>query len=194
MVIKIYNNIIMAPVKCGSRYLDKVWESERTEYIHYQYLKFPKVKYIVIREPMSHLITALHTETVGFINEFGRRDDFYHQLNDFISVDGATHWCVPFYEYLYYYRNKYGEDIEVVKLENLTGLLKNLGHNIQYVPEEYHFKKYEKWWSKEDLFKMLKEMYPKEINWLIDKVETQKIYYEKLLNNEININLRGNIL
>lgn len=184
----------MAPVKCGSRYLDKVWESERTEYIHYQYLKFPKVKYIVIREPMSHLITALHTETVGFINEFGRRDDFYHQLNDFISVDGATHWCVPFYEYLYYYRNKYGEDIEVVKLENLTGLLKNLGHNIQYVPEEYHFKKYEKWWSKEDLFKMLKEMYPKEINWLIDKVETQKIYYEKLLNNEININLRGNIL
>ena len=194
MVIKIYNNIIMAPVKCGSRYLDKVWESERTEYIHYQYLKFPKVKYIVIREPMSHLITALHTETVGFINEFGRRDDFYHQLNDFISVDGATHWCVPFYEYLYYYRNKYGEDIEVVKLENLTELLKNLGHNIQYVPEEYHFKKYEKWWSKEDLFKMLKEMYPKEINWLIDKVETQKIYYEKLLNNEININLRGNIL
>jgi len=194
MVIKIYNNIIMAPVKCGSRYLDKVWESERTEYIHYQYLKFPKVKYIVIREPMSHLITALHTETVGFINEYGRRDDFYHQLNDFISVDGATHWCVPFYEYLYYYRNKYGEDIEVVKLENLTGLLKNLGHNIQYVPEEYHFKKYEKWWSKEDLFKMLKEMYPKEINWLIDKVETQKIYYEKLLNNEININLRGNIL
>lgn len=194
MVIKIYNNIIMAPVKCGSRYLDKVWESERTEYIHYQYLKFPKVKYIVIREPMSHLMTALHTETVGFINEFGRRDDFYHQLNDFISVDGATHWCVPFYEYLYYYRNKYGEDIEVVKLENLTELLKNLGHNIQYVPEEYHFKKYEKWWSKEDLFKMLKEMYPKEINWLIDKVETQKIYYEKLLNNEININLRGNIL
>jgi hypothetical protein len=194
MVIKIYNNIIMAPVKCGSRYLDKVWESERTEYIHYQYLKFPKVKYIVIREPMSHLITALHTETVGFINEFGRRDDFYHQLNDFISVDGATHWCVPFYEYLYYYRNKYGEDIEVVKLENLTELLKNLGHNIQYVPEEYHFKKYEKWWSKEDLFKMLKEMYPKEINWLIDKVETQKIYYEKLLNNEININLRGNVL
>jgi hypothetical protein len=194
MVIKIYNNIIMAPVKCGSRYLDKVWESERTEYIHYQYLKFPKVKYIVIREPMSHLITALHTETVGFINEFGRRDDFYHQLNDFISVDGATHWCVPFYEYLYYYRNKYGEDIEVVKLENLTELLKNLGHNIQYVPEEYHFKKYEKWWSKEDLFKMLKEMYPKEINWLIDKVETQKIYYEKLLNNEININLRSNIL
>jgi hypothetical protein len=194
MVIKIYNNIIMAPVKCGSRYLDKVWESERTEYIHYQYLKFPKVKYIVIREPMSHLITALHTETVGFINEFGRRDDFYHQLNDFINVDGATHWCVPFYEYLYYYRNKYGEDIEVVKLENLTELLKNLGHNIQYVPEEYHFKKYEKWWSKEDLFKMLKEMYPKEINWLIDKVETQKIYYEKLLNNEININLRGNIL
>jgi hypothetical protein len=41
---------------------------------------------------------------------------------------------------------------------------------------------------------MLKEMYPKEINCLIDKVETQKIYYEKLLNNEININLRGNIL
>ena len=46
MVIKIYNDTILAPVKCGSRYLDKVWEDKRIEFNHGQYSRFPKVKYI----------------------------------------------------------------------------------------------------------------------------------------------------
>lgn len=194
MVIKVYDNTIMAPVKCGSRFLDKVWEDKRVEFIHYEFLKFPKVKYIVIRDPMSHLVTALHTETVGYINEFGRRDDFYHQLNDFVSDGGATHWCVPFYEYLYYYKNRYGNDIEVIKLENLTDLLKGMGHDLEYTPEEYNFKKYEKWWPKDELFKMLTEMYPNEIEWLLDKVNLQNKFYQKLINNEIDINSKGNLI
>jgi len=194
MVIKVYNNTIMAPVKCGSRFLDKVWEDERVEFIHYEFLKFPKVKYVVIRDPLSHLVSALHTETVGYINEFGRKDDFYHQLNDFISDGGATHWCVPFYEYLYYYKNRYGDDIKVIKLENLTDLLRSVGHDLEYVPEEYHFKKYEKWWTKDELFKILTEMYPKEIEWLLDKVNIQNKFYQKLINNEIDINSKGSLI
>ena len=191
MVIKIYNNTILTPVKCGSRYLDKVWEDKRVEFNHGQYSRFPKVKYIVLRDPMSHLVTALHTETLYFINEFGKKNDFYHQLNEFTGSIGSTHWCFPFYEYLYYYRNKYGAEIEVVKLENLTELLKNLGYNIEYVPEDYNFKKYKKWWPKEELFEMLKDMYPNEINSLLDKIEIQNIYYNKLINNEIDSNDLG---
>lgn len=189
MDIKVYNNTIMAPLKCGTRYLDKVWGPDKQiELKHYEYLKFPKVRYIIIRDPMSHLITALHTETLAFINMFGKKDNFYNQLNEFLSLDGAEHWSVPFYEYLYYYRNKYGNDIEVIKLENLTNLLKKLGHDVKYVPEEYHFKECKKWWSKETLFEMLKTMYPDEIEVLTNKVKTQDIYYEKLLNDEIDIN------
>jgi len=191
MVIKIYNKTILAPVKCGSRYLDKIWIKQRIELNHSQYLRFPKVKYIVLREPMSHLVTALHTETLGYMNEFGKMGDFYHQLNEFTTSVGSVHWCFPFYEYLYYYRNRYGEDIQVVKLENLTELLQDFGHNIEYVSEEYNFKKYKKWWPKEELFQILNEMYPKEINFLIDKVKIQTEYYKKLINNEINSNLLG---
>lgn len=191
MDIKIYNNIIMVPVKCGTRYLDKIWEHQRIELSHAQYLRFPKVKYMVIRDPMEHLITAIHTQTVKFINEFGKRDVFLESLNDFINPTGTTHWCVSFYEYLYYYRNKYGEDVQIVKLENLTELLKDLGFDIKYIPEEYHFKKYKDWMSKTELFELLKNNYPNEINWLLDKVKTQNIYYNKLINNEIDISQQG---
>lgn len=186
----------MAPVKCGTRYLNKVWEkNKQIELTHYEYLKFPKVKYIIIRDPMSHLITALHTETLAFLNVFGKKPPTLNQSEfDFLSSNGAEHWCVPFYEYLYYYRNKYGNDIEVIKLENLTNLLKKLGHNVEYVPNEYHFKEYKKWWSKEDLFEILKKKYPEKIEFLINKVKTQNIYYEKLLNNETDINKTNNLL
>lgn len=194
MVVKIYNNTILTPVKCGTRYLDKVWEDNRISFGHQKYLKFPKVKYIVVREPMSHLISALHTETLEWVNVYTNEDDFYHQLGEFISEEGATHWCVPFYEYFYYYRNKYGNDVEVVKLENLTNLLNQLGYDVEYTPEEYHFKKYKKWWSKDELFQMLKDMYPNEINLLIDKVKIQTEYYNKLINNEIDSTKIGNLL
>ena len=39
MVIKIYNNTILTPVKCGSRYLDKIWESERIKFNHFHSIK-----------------------------------------------------------------------------------------------------------------------------------------------------------
>lgn len=194
MVIKIYNDTILTPVKCGTRYLDKIWEDKRVYSGHEKYLKFPKVKYIIVREPMSHLISALHTETLEWINRYTDKDDFYHQLGEFISEQGATHWCFPFYEYLYYYRNKHGKDIEVVKLENLTELLKKLGHNIEYTAEEYSFKNYEKWWTKEELFQILKDRYPKEINLLIKKVKVQTEYYNKLINNEIDDKMVGILL
>jgi hypothetical protein len=194
MVIKIYNDTILTPVKCGSRYLDKIWEDKRIWFGHQKYLKFPKVKYVVIREPMSHLISALHTETLEWINVYTDKNDFYHQLKEFISDEGATHWSAPLYEYLYYYRNKYGKDIEVVRLEDLTELLKKLGHDVEYKPEEYHFKEYKKWWSKEELFQMLKDMYPNEIDFLLKIVEKQNVYYQKLLNNEIDSTNIGNLL
>jgi hypothetical protein len=194
MVIKIYNDTILTPVKCGTRYLDKIWEDKRIYSGHEKYLKFPKVNYIIVREPMSHLISALHTETLDWMNHYTDKDDFYHQLNEFISNEGSTHWCVPFYEYFYYYRNKYGNDIEVVKLENLTELLKQLGYDIEYTPEEYHFKEYKKWWPKDELFQMLKDMYPKEINLLLDKVKIQTEYYNKLINNEIDNRMVGNLI
>lgn len=194
MVIKIYNNTILAPVKCGSRYLDKIWEDKRIWFGHQKYLSFPKVDYIVIREPMSHLVSALHTETLEWINVYTDEDDFYHQLKEFISDEGSTHWSFRLYEYLYYYRNKYGKDIKVIKLENLTELLKKLGHDIEYTPEEYHFKEYKKWWPKEELFEMLKDMYPNEIDFLLNKVEIQNTYYQKLLKNEIDSTTIGNII
>jgi hypothetical protein len=74
MVIRIYNDTIIAPAKCGTRYLNKIWKY--TEFKHMQYSRFPKVKYIVLRKPLSHLITAIHTETIEFINEFDNKFGF----------------------------------------------------------------------------------------------------------------------
>ena len=62
-----------------------------------------------------------------------------------------------------------------------------MGYDIQYVPDEYHFNKYKIWWSKNELYNILKNMYPNEINWLIDKVAIQNAYYNKLLNNNSSI-------
>jgi hypothetical protein len=188
MVIKIYkDNLIMTPVKCGTRYLDKVWKYERVEYTHNDFLNFPKVKYVIVRPPIEHLLTALHTEILKHVNESNKENDFYHQLKYFTSPNGVAHWCSQLYEYFYYYKNRYNHhDVNIVKLENLTELIKSLGYETEYNPEEYHFKEYKKWWSKEELFELLKENYPEEINWLLNKVEEQNNYYYKLINNELD--------
>jgi hypothetical protein len=43
------------------------------------------------------------------------------------------------------------------------------------------------WWSKDELFEILKNTHPNEINWLIDKVKIQNVYYNKLFNNNVDI-------
>ena len=41
---------------------------------------------------------------------------------------------------------------------------------------------------------MLKDMYPNEINLLLNKVQIQTEYYNKLINNEIDSTMMGNLL
>lgn len=194
MTIKIYDNLILAPVKCGTRYLNKIFTDNGKDFEHTHYLTFPKVKYIIIRPPIEHLKTAIHTEIINRLHKDKNEDIFYEPINNFLGVYGSTHWCIKFYEYLYYYKNKFGDDIEIITLSNMSNLIRNLGYNIDYNSEEYNFKNYENWQSKEELFKDLEVKYPKKIKWLLDKVEYQNLYYEKLLNNKIDIKIFDNLI
>ncbi len=187
MLIVVYNNnTLMTPLKCGTRYIDKIWSDTRIQYTHNDFMKIPKVKYIVVRPPIEHLLTGLHTDILKYVNEINKNGNFEQQIRNYVS-NNAVHWCSQLYEYLYYYRNIHNdENTQVVKLENLTELIKSLGYEVEYNPDEYRFTDYKKWWSKEELFELLKKMYPKEIEWLLNKVDEQNQYYFKLVNNEMD--------
>jgi hypothetical protein len=68
MYFKTYNNeTILSPAKCGTRFLDETFGSD-SEGIDTKKLdiplwkRLPKLKAIIVREPLQHLESAVHTE------------------------------------------------------------------------------------------------------------------------------------
>jgi hypothetical protein len=77
MKLKIYENSIIAPLKCGTRFLDSIWKplpiNETNLYLH---CSSEIKKYIVLRPPLEHFKSAIQTETIGILKENYNKDDF----------------------------------------------------------------------------------------------------------------------
>ena len=200
MVFKLFNdNTILAPLKCGTRYLEKVFGAPTSEIACYNLkstLFMPTLKTIIIRPPIEHLISALHTEIIGLLRE-NKEGDIKKMLNTFVSFDPKNwqnaHWDKNVYPDLYWFWRRNRNYINVIELNNLSSYLKGL--KIKKLPKydskEYDFSKeyyvhdYDYWCSKDDLMLFIKTNYRKEWDNLMEQVGLSTIFYDYLINKEV---------
>jgi hypothetical protein len=188
MNLKIYDNKIAAPVKHGTRFLDKIFSTYvdahiETIYQLYTYYRKREPIWIVYRDPMEHLVSALHTE---ILNRKSSNLTIADVISNFVRKEGTTHWEKHVLKELYYVWNKRcNESFNIVELKKLSNLLIQLGYEVpEYDYEEFQFHHLKGWVSKEDIVSMVQADFPKEWEYLMSIVESENEFYYKL-NNKI---------
>jgi len=194
MVFKLFNeNTILAPLKCGTRYLERVFGAPTSEIARSELKErifIPTLKTIIIRPPMEHLVSALHTEILGFLRE-NKGGDIKEMLMTFISngteIWQNSHWDKDIYSDVYWYWRRNRKYVNVIELKNLSSHLKEL--KIKKLPKydsnDYDFNHYKYWCSKDDLMLFIKTNYKKEWNDLMEQVGVSTIFYDYLINKEV---------
>jgi hypothetical protein len=180
MGYKLYDNTIIAPLKCGTRYLDKIFDDSKKEelnmYTIFDLSKFRSSKYYFLyREPYEWLVTALHTEIVN-----GRIDDIGSIIELFTNPFGSTHWRPNILKNLYlrFMSNNPHQSINAINLINLTECLRNIGYTPPtFDANEYKFYHLKHWVSKEDIIDIIKKDYPNEWDYLMDCIKSEQHYY-----------------
>lgn len=194
MIFKLFNgNTILAPLKCATRYLEEVFGIP-SSIISSNQLKInlftPNLKTIIIRPPIEHLTSALHTELLGFI-ENNKEGDIKEVVMEFVSngsnISQNAHWDKNVYSDLYWYWRQNRSRVNIIELNNLSLYLNEL--KIKKIPEydskNYNFNTYKYWCSKDDLMLFIKTNYQNEWNNLMEQVGVSTIFYDYLINKEV---------
>ena len=194
MNFKLFNNdSIMAPLKCGTRYLEKVFGEPSSQISSHAIggkLFIKNLQTIVVRQPFEHLSSALHTEILGSI-QTNEETDIKDILDEFVSFDPLnrqnTHWEKNTYKNLYWYWRRNRACTNVVDLKDLSSHLEELKiEKIEkYDSKEYNFNHYKFWCSKEDLMLFIKTNYQKEWKNLMEQIHDSNAFYNYLINKEV---------
>lgn len=182
MDIKIFDNRILAPSKCGTRYLRKVYTDSRFD-INVQGVD--NITHIIIRNPYEHFESAIHTEYLNYTNT---PIDINHIILGASSKDGIGHWHPNTYQFLHSIFIK-NSKIQIVELSNLSSFLKSEGHLVDYVKSEYDWSNLDEWKSKDEIIMQLKLEFEDQFKIINQKLKTEFKYYTKLLMMDITKSL-----
>jgi len=187
----IYNNNILAHSKCGTKYLDELfnipWEKSGEHNI-----KSPSelldvdfnIKYIIIRNPKEHFLSALDTliNNEIYVKSIHKvHDDYISNSMNILYNDLDHHWCPNYYKYIYMLCNN--KKITLVHLNDLSNFVEI---ELKISKIEYtniHGGRKE---SFEELENKCKKANLKLWNVIDKTLEDEMYFYNKLLNeNEI---------
>jgi hypothetical protein len=146
MQYKIFNNEILAPLKCGTTYLEMVYPDDIVEINNHNLLGLTGISTIIIREPFEHLQSALHTEILMWYlynpSESLSIDTVTPIIKRFINVDSnplaTPHWDVNYYEHLYKFWKLSKGSIKIVQTSDLTPFLKER-YNIDIKHDKFSY-------------------------------------------------------
>ena len=102
------------------------------------------ITHMVLRNPLSHLLSALHTDLWGHLDESTRAiglvkgNSHLEEILLKYTKDGTGHWSPHLYYNVYMLLQK-RPDVKVVPIEGLTKLLNESGFDFEYVPSKYNF-------------------------------------------------------
>lgn len=187
MNYKIFDDRIIVPCKCGTRYCEKIFPTyeDSSNSTIYRHTKFKYKEYwYVYREPISHLYSALQTEMLSVWN--GVEDVSMESLLDrFCQQGGTTHWSHNVCKKLHYHYSRNSKFVRLVELPELTPTLESLGYEVVNFNEtDYDFKYYHIWYSKEECVQWVKDNFPEHWELLFASATEDVIYYEKLKKRE----------
>ena len=198
MHLKIYNNTLLAPLKCGTRYLDMVFNhtGDGFDIVEFKTKLFlPNITDIVVRPPIEHLTSALHTAILTEYNDTERNKDIPVDLKRVIdgfcryekTDDLNGHWRHDLYETLYWIWRRNKNTINIIELKDLSLYLQKL--NIKKLPKydskdyDFHFHKY--WCTKDEIMLFIKTNYPTQWGNLMTQVQEANKFYDSLINKEL---------
>jgi hypothetical protein len=198
MNFKLYDNKLLAPVKCGTRYLDLIFKDNQIGFSMKEIknrLFLSNITDIIIRPPMEHLASALHTEILTAHNHTERDKDVPFDalpiINEFCWYSSKdeqnTHWSYDTYESLYWLWRRNKNKINIIELKDLSSYLEKL--NIKDLPKydskDYEFRYYANWCTKDEMMLFVKKNYTEHWDNLMEQVENANVFYNLLMNKEL---------
>ena len=209
MDFHIVNNEILVPVKCGTTYLETVYPGNfislgpnpSIESYSHLFNRCKDISAIIIREPLEHLQSALHTELLRWYNEHHNEnlsaETAIPLINNFITNElnpfGTTHWDINYYEHLYKFWKQYHNRIKIIHISNLTDFIKqeygiDMPHDkFSYgIPEIGIGFKY-RYTTKQKLAKWIEETMPDLWNELVKDMDRANKFYNLLINKKIDL-------
>lgn len=182
IVLNVYDDFIMCSGKCGSRYLDVIWENKiriPASELHKETLT---TEYIVVREPHGHLTTALHTDLLHIWNG-GWPGTTEQDIIDNLMHAGGGHYSLNLYRWIYEYWENTNRHAKIIDLSELTSLIEQKGYPSFYNESEYNWNYFDIWKTKEEVEEYVSKTYPNEYQTMMDRLVIEKEYYNKLLKN-----------
>lgn len=214
MDIAIYCGKWILPAKNGTRYLDKIFNTESQgnssdllentlkdkcviQSNELYMLAETNVTHLFIREPSTQLQSALYTDLWGHISPEERKlgltkdnTKIINLLTLYTSI-GTGHWCCDLYQSLYWLLKR-KQDIKVLPLSELTPFMESMGYDEKYNPTDYNFKNPTsddlnlevRNITRTELFKWLAKNYPNHINNIVKLLMVEILYYNKIMNGD----------
>ena len=188
MVIDVYNGKWGVPAKCGSRYFSKTelltnWEIPTLYREKFEDLNKLGLEAIIIRNPLSHLESALQTEIMECWDDL---DNIKRILLKFSDIQfGGTHFHPQFCKKIY--DVWYNGGLRIVDLSKLSEFMEEILQHIPYNPKEFDFHAEPTYKSKKEVWDRCVELYPDLMNDIIEFVKIDTKYYHALLNGDRNM-------
>jgi hypothetical protein len=198
MNFKLYDNKLLAPVKCGTRYLDLIFKDNQIGFPFTELKKrlfLSNITDIIVRPPMEHLTSALHTAILTATNKTGPNKDVpvdvLSIIDEFCMYEKTdlqnTHWNYKTYETLYWLWRRNRNKINIIELKDLSSYLEKL--NIKNLPKydskDYDFRYHANWCTKDEIMLFIKTNYTEHWDNLMKQVEGSNIFYNLLINKEL---------
>ena len=168
---------IIAPLKCGTRWLENKTNPIKIEELStiYKIENITKDTYWVYRVGREHLVSALKTEIRNAL-EFGV-DDVDSIMSSFLNGK-AGHWSPIIFEFMYSYWNRI--EFNVINLNHLS----NLFVGVEYDSKNYDMNHYDKTkHTKEDIIEFVGST---KMNKLYEQSDMDSVWLTKILNKEHN--------
>jgi hypothetical protein len=147
----------------------------------FQYWQLP-ITHIVLRDPISLLESALHTDLYGhhpqLINLGGGFVSTNKELREWLleyTTLGTGHWSPTLYKGIWYLLQM-RPNIKIVPLKNLTGFLAENGIVGEYDPTEYNFSR--KGPSRKDIIDSIKKVFPNIWSRILTNMDEETKYYK----------------
>jgi len=140
MKLQIYSDSMLVHYKCGTRFLDKQFNvGEEVNKFKFNPENIndysDRIKYIIIRDPLDHLISAIFTE----IKEIELNEQYIDVLLKKMLFNKNAHWTPNLYEILFNFTKK--KRCTLINIKDLSNFIKHelkIKHISRY-ENEYDF-------------------------------------------------------
>ena len=188
----LFDNKLLVPKKCGSTYSYNIFtDVVSTEYDIEHLYSIKNTITIVIREPLEHLQSALHTELLGWLfdnpTEKIEANNMIPLISNFLG-NGTTHWDINYYEHIYKFWKQNQNTIKIIHISNLTDFIQQkYGINIPHNKFSYGILKLVgkfkyAYITKQKLSKWIEETLPELWNEVVKDLPKAEKFYNHLIN------------